>query len=159
MMKLLAALAAFLLVASLAAGGGYKSPPYRGGYSGSPWGYNKFIGSLNPPPTAPSSLEVFAGDGFNDLFWEGNEESDFHHFNIYRGVVSGTRALFDEMAEDEQSGYTDNTAANDSTYFYSVTSVDDAAKESVHSNEASGTPSAPEFVFNSFVVTGTSEAE
>jgi len=111
------------------------------------------------PPAAPTELAAFPGDSSVDLFWEGGTETDFNHFVVYRGTVSGSLSLLHTMSEGEQADYTDNTAVNGTEYFYAVTAVDDSSNESDQSSEASATPVAAALSFTSFSVNSASEAE
>ena len=61
----------------------------------------------------PSSLDVLAGDGFVQLFWEKPVITDFSHFLIYRDGI--------KIGQTGDTGFRDGNVVNGKTYTYSVT--------------------------------------
>lgn len=95
-------------------------------------------------PTAPQTLQATGGDSQVSLTWSApasNGGSAVLSYQIYRGLSAGTETLFASPAGVGTS-YVDNTAANNTTYFYKVSAIN-AVGESALSNEASATPTAP----------------
>jgi fibronectin type 3 domain-containing protein len=91
------------------------------------------------PPAAPTGLLATTGDGFVSLDWDNNAEGDLHSYRVYRSTTSGSygSALISGLSS---SVYTDPSAANGVTYFYTVTAVDTSANESPQSAEVFATP-------------------
>ncbi|MFA5240260.1 MAG: cellulase family glycosylhydrolase, partial [Phycisphaerae bacterium] len=93
------------------------------------------------PPDAPTGLAATAGDASISLNWNDNGEGDLDGYNIYRSLTSGgTRTKLNGSTLLENSDYTDNTAANGTTYYYIVTAVDTSENESEDSGEVYATP-------------------
>ncbi len=88
-------------------------------------------------PLAPTNLSATAGDNAVTLDWTGN--TDATSYNIYRGTSAGGESGTPLATGITLTTYTDSTASNGTTYFYTVTAVDSAGA-SPQSNEASSTP-------------------
>ncbi len=91
-------------------------------------------------PSAPTGLVATAGVGSVSLDWANNVEGDLDGYNVYRSTTSGSGYTKLNGSVVATSDYTDNTASNDTTYYYVVTAVDTNANESADSAEASATP-------------------
>ncbi|WP_433828227.1 pectinesterase family protein [Actinoplanes sp. CA-015351] len=98
-------------------------------------------GQAAPPPPAdvtapavPAGLTASAGDTSVALTWTASTESDLAGYQIYRNGVALTTAAI------TGAGYTDRTAANGTTYSYSISAVDTSGNESVRSSTVEATP-------------------
>ncbi len=93
-------------------------------------------------PSAPTGLAATPGDGSVGLDWNDNGEGDLDGYNVYRSTTSGSGYSKINGSLVASSAYTDNSAANDTTYYYVVTAVDDTpnANESANSSQVSATP-------------------
>jgi hypothetical protein len=92
------------------------------------------------PPLPPTGLDATAGYETVSLQWNDNTEGDLAGYNIYRSTTSGTGYTKLNSTLVLTSDYTDNAAANYTSYFYVVTAVDIDANESGNSNQDSATP-------------------
>ena len=91
-------------------------------------------------PRAPTGPTATAGDAKVSLAW--NASLAAVTYTVKRGTVAGGRYTAVTGATVlTATGFTDRTAANDTTYFYVVTAVNSAGA-SPNSNEASATPKA-----------------
>ena len=101
-----------------------------------------------PAPTAPSapqSLGASAGTNQVALSWSApssNGGSSLTTYTVYRSTTSGVLGSALSPGPGLSTSYTDTTAANGSTYYYLV-KASNAVGESLSSNEAPATPSAP----------------
>ena len=93
------------------------------------------------PPAAPTGLTATAGNHTVALDWNNNVESDMNGYNVYRGTISGGPYTKINGTIVSTSNYTDNTAANGTTYYYVVRAVDIYSNESANSSQVSATPS------------------
>jgi fibronectin type 3 domain-containing protein len=94
-------------------------------------------------PGAPSLNNATAGNGSVALAWSApssNGGSAITGYKIYRGTSSGTETLLTTLGN--VTSWTDNGAANGTTYYYKVTAVNSVG-ESAASNEMSATPTQP----------------
>ncbi len=94
-------------------------------------------------PSSPQNLQTTSGNAQVSLSWSApssNGGSPITNYNVYRGTSSGSETLL--TAAGNVTSYTDNTVTNGQQYFYKVTAVNSVG-ESVSSNEASATPTAP----------------
>jgi hypothetical protein len=83
------------------------------------------------PPAAPTGLYAIPGNGYIDLFWDANTETDLAGYRVYRKapgqedfvLISGeTRLVIGER-------YRDDAVTNGLQYSYKITARDDAANE------------------------------
>ena len=86
-------------------------------------------------PSAPFGLRAVPGDGKVTLTWP--TETGATSYNVYRGTAPGAEGLY--HAGVGTPSFVDDAAANGTTYFYTVTALNDAG-ESAASNEATATP-------------------
>ncbi len=94
-------------------------------------------------PTAPQNLAATAGNGQVTLAWShpvSNGGAQVTTYTIYKGA-QGQEVVVASLPATS-TGYTDTSVANGQTYYYYVTAAN-IAGESVPSNEASATPTAP----------------
>ena len=98
-------------------------------------------GEAAPPPPAdttapgaPTGLAATAGDTSVTLAWAASTESDLAGYLVQRDGVALTTSPV------TGTGYTDRTAANGTTYTYSITAVDTSGNESTVSQAVRATP-------------------
>jgi len=84
-------------------------------------------------PKRPTGLKLVQGTGSVALNWTANTESDLTGYKIYRGTNPGSGTLLAEGVKTNT--YTDLTAVDGTTYYYTV-SATDAEDESYRSDEA-----------------------
>jgi PKD repeat protein len=63
-----------------------------------------------------------------------------HHYNVYRGTLASGPYMFLGQTDSRYSTYLDQTAVNDTTYYYVVRPADALDREMSQSNETSATP-------------------
>ncbi len=90
-------------------------------------------------PAAPLNLTPSVGDGYIDLDWDDNAESDLNSYSVYRSTTAGSGFTLLQSGVGV-SAYQDNAAVNGTTYYYVVKALDNTANASDDSNEVSGTP-------------------
>ena len=105
--------------------------------------------ALNPgtEATPPAHLFANAGDQIVELDWANNTETQFTGtYKVYRSEQSGGPYSF--ISETTTSNYTDNNVENGTSYFYTVTALDDSNAETAYSNEVTVLPKAvTEYVY------------
>jgi hypothetical protein len=80
------------------------------------------------PPEVPAAVTAVAGINAIELAWQGNTESDFRGYNVYRSVNGGA---FEKIAElIEAPVFSDTKVEAGKMYRYSVTAVDLTGNES-----------------------------
>lgn len=80
------------------------------------------------PPAAPRNLTTEAGNGFVELFWNGNREADLAGYNIF--VSSSYNGRYELIGSTSVAGFVDHGAQNGETYYYAVTAFDYDGNES-----------------------------
>ncbi|MEM0968244.1 MAG: hypothetical protein AAGJ31_02745, partial [Verrucomicrobiota bacterium] len=105
-------------------------------------------------PETPTGVVATPGDGSVSLAWEQNTEIDFAGYSVYRSVTPSSygAALATGLAN---SSFTDTTAQNGVTYFYTVTASDSIGNESSGSVEiwAQPTPPSPDMRVTEYYLT------
>ena len=92
-------------------------------------------------PAAPGSFSGESMDSAIDLTWGAVDADDLDGYNVYRGTESGVGTSGDPLEGGlSETGYTDESAENGTTYYYVVTAVDTADNESDPSSEVERTP-------------------
>ena len=91
-------------------------------------------------PAIPADLNATAFEADVDLTWLANAESDLAGYNIYRSTVQGMGYFKINTQLLTQNSYQDTDFPRITTYYYVVTSVDNAGNESSYSDEASAIP-------------------
>ncbi len=94
-------------------------------------------------PDAPTNLIAISGNKKVDLSWDSVEGAA--SYNVKRALTAG--GPYTTIATTSAITYTDTNVANGTTYYYVVTAIVNGV-ESVPSNEASATPTAPEVIGN-----------
>jgi len=94
----------------------------------------------NPPPAAPTGLTATPVSSSQiNLTWNPNTEDDLDHYNVYRSGTSGGPYTQIGSAPKTDPLYSDAGLAAGTTYYYVVTAVDTAGKESDNSNQTLAT--------------------
>ncbi len=95
---------------------------------------------IDQPPQPPQSVYTITGDDTVFIYWTAPYEGDIAYYGIYRSSQELTG--YDLIAEVEADpnpnldlvyydpGYVDADVSNGLTYYYAVTSVDEAGQES-----------------------------
>jgi len=91
------------------------------------------------PFAPPSNLVATPSNAKVTLSW--NADAGATSYNVYRGTASGSEGA-SPLANPTSAAYTDNTAVNGTTYYYTVAAVSKYSL-SGNSNEAGATPLAP----------------
>ncbi|MBI1290724.1 hypothetical protein GC173_05715 [bacterium] len=93
-------------------------------------------------PAVPSGLVATAGDAVVNLDWSDNSEADLAGYNVYRSTTSGSGYTKINGSLLTSSAYSDTTAANFTTYYYVVRSVDNTpnVNTSANSSQVSAQP-------------------
>lgn len=94
-------------------------------------------------PAAPQGVYSVTGDGAVYVYWNGPYEDDIASYTIYRSSSPTTGYILIGVVDASLNPnldlityeYIDNSAVNGVTYFYAVSSVDDADQESELSAE------------------------
>ena len=94
------------------------------------------------PPSIPQGLNAQALDGAVKLTWTANTETDLAGYNIYRATVSGGPYIKVNPSLVTSHQSLDTNLANNTTYYYVITSIDIAGNESVYSTQAGAKPIA-----------------
>ena len=95
-------------------------------------------------PSAPRSLVATSGNDSASLSWSApasNGGSPVTGYDVYRGTSPGTESATPLATNVSASSYTDASALNGTTYYYTVAAIN-AVGISPQSNEASATPQA-----------------
>jgi hypothetical protein len=96
------------------------------------------------PPAVPAGVQaVFSGPGqqpFIDLIWAPSIDADLDGYNIYRHEAGGATVKLNPEPV-KTPAFRDLQVVSRSTYFYSVSAIDQRGNESARSEEA--TESAP----------------
>ncbi|WP_269525315.1 fibronectin type III domain-containing protein, partial [Coraliomargarita parva] len=99
------------------------------------------------PPAAPTGLSLTVGEGYIDLDWDDNSESDFDSYILFRSTISGSG--YTAIATGHgASSYMDYGVSNGTTYYYVVQAIDIANNYSALSTELGATPVAAPSVSN-----------
>jgi fibronectin type 3 domain-containing protein len=106
-----------------------------------------FVESIRQSAAGPSGLVAVPNDSKVTLTW--NALSGAASYNVKRSTTSGgsppgTYTTISTAGSVTTPSYTDSTAVNGTTYYYTVSAVNGSTVESANSaNEASATPSVP----------------
>jgi hypothetical protein len=83
-------------------------------------------------PSIPQGVYSITGDNEVIIFWLHVQDDDLSHYNVY---WSPDDDLYEYMGSTEDTFYVDTDVDNGTTYYYAVTSVDQAGNESALSHE------------------------
>jgi hypothetical protein len=95
--------------------------------------------STDPECACVDDLKARPKPGKIQLTWT---HAGAHHYNVYRGTVSGGPYLKIGSTTSTYSTYLDSTVVNGTTYYYVVREADLLDHEACQSNQASAKPSA-----------------
>ena len=96
---------------------------------------------LTAVTTPPEGLTANAASGTVSLDWQDIDYAAAAFYHVYRSENSG--GPYSRIAQVTNSAFTDTTAANSFTWYYVVTSVNDALMESDESMEVAASPNYP----------------
>ena len=120
-----------------------------GGVSGLTVNGPLWVAGFPPPdaiaPAAPSGLAAAPGTNLVGLLWNANVEPDLAGYRVFRGTSLPIDTTGNGLSAAllTNTGYTDATVLNGTTYFYVVIAVDSVGNRSATSAPAvSATPSA-----------------
>ena len=100
-------------------------------------GFPAQVTGLTVTPHAGSNTQL-------DLTWTTSGLSDFNFYNVYQGTVSGFIAdSSSEIAQPVTNSYNNTGLDTGTTYYYRVSTTNDALLEGPVSSEVSGTTTAP----------------
>jgi len=97
----------------------------------------------NTAPATPTNLHlVEASPSFIHLAWDFVPDADLHHYEVYRGDVSGGPyiKMADVLAPTTE--FSDWNVTGDTTYYYVVLAADTSFNKSGYSNEVEATAQA-----------------
>ena len=103
------------------------------------------VGDTTPPPV-PGNLIATPGNAQVALTWDPSVAPDLAGYRVYRATTPSVPTGGSPISGASLLGsaaFTDTTALNDTTYYYSVTAVDGSGNASLGSTPASATPTAP----------------
>ncbi len=90
-------------------------------------------------PAAPTGLSQTSGSGTSVLLdWVNNSEADVLEYEVYRSTSSGVASIDANQKNTSQlltSAFTDSTTVAWTSYYYTVTAVDDSGNESAVATE------------------------
>jgi fibronectin type 3 domain-containing protein len=99
-----------------------------------------FVIAVDPPVTAPQSLQAVAAHGEVRLSWQQNPEANLLRYRIYGSTTPDPTAQIDSVDGVANTAKTIRNLANGTTYFFRVSAVDNAGRASALSNQVSATP-------------------
>ena len=107
---------------------------------------DEVIAVYDPPPQPPQGVFSITGNDSVFVYWTAPYEGDISYFAVYRSYeeFTGYReiALVDAVPNSVldliyyEPGYIDDSVTNGTTYFYAITSIDEAGQESELSAES-----------------------
>jgi len=81
-------------------------------------------------PTAPPIVQLQAGDGEVRLYWQASTEADLQGYFVYRSDRENLGFSRIATLDANTTSYVDTTVTNGSTYYYQVSAVNKAQRES-----------------------------
>ena len=104
---------------------------------------NNNVMVIDEIPAAPQGVYSVTGDGQVFIYWNGPYENDIAYYTVYRSLSANTgytligsvNAVANSNLDLISYEYVDNSVVNGVTYYYAVSSVDDADQESELSAE------------------------
>ncbi|MGO8672686.1 MAG: PKD domain-containing protein [Capsulimonadaceae bacterium] len=91
------------------------------------------------PPSTPTGLSAAPGNGSVSLTWYAAVGAS--SYSIFRGSASGAEGSVPVAAGLSGPGYVDTSAANGSTYYYTVTAVNPGGSSSTSTETSTSLPS------------------
>ena len=80
------------------------------------------------PPPAPTGLRTLTGDGFIELFWDDNFDSDLSGYHVY--VSSSYEGRYELIGTTREPYFMDVDVRNGNMYYYAVSAFDYAGNHS-----------------------------
>ena len=105
------------------------------------------------PPVPPKGLTGKAGDRMVVINWNANTEPDIAGYNVYRSLSAGGGYVKVNNSLIASLSYTDNTATNGITYYYTVSAVDKDGGESPYARKVKATPNPPDTIPPAIAIT------
>lgn len=107
---------------------------------------DEVVAVYDPPPQPPQGVFSITGNDSVFIYWTAPYEGDISYFAVYRSYEEFTDyheiALVEAVPNSYldliyyEPGYIDDNVTNCSTYFYAITSIDEAGQESELSAES-----------------------
>ncbi|MCK4460323.1 MAG: hypothetical protein KAW46_00880, partial [candidate division Zixibacteria bacterium] len=107
---------------------------------------DEVIAVYDPAPQPPQGVFSITGNDSVFVYWTAPYEGDISYFAVYRSYeeFTGYReiALVEAVPNSDldliyyEPGYIDDSVTNGTTYFYAITSIDEAGQESELSAES-----------------------
>ncbi|MHA7287364.1 malectin domain-containing carbohydrate-binding protein [Arthrobacter sp. MDT3-44] len=97
-------------------------------------------------PAVVTGLKAVGGDTSVALSWTASSATDLTGYTIYRSLqpdVAATGSALSGAGTVQGVTYTDSTAVNGTTYFYTITATDSSGNESAMSAEVWAVPNVP----------------
>ncbi|MFA6440044.1 MAG: LamG-like jellyroll fold domain-containing protein, partial [Bacteriovoracaceae bacterium] len=92
------------------------------------------------PPASPTTLAATPFDGYVDLTWDVNGETDFAKYYIYSDTSPNPTTIVDSIFNPNTSFVTRTVLTNYTEYYFRVTAVDTNGNMSGFSNEVNAMP-------------------
>ena len=90
-------------------------------------------------PATPTGLAATPGNTQEVLTWTANSESDLASYKVYGGTSASNNTLLSTITAGTET-YTHNSLTNGTTYYYSITAVDNSGNESSKTSYVSSAP-------------------
>jgi fibronectin type 3 domain-containing protein len=100
--------------------------------------------SLHTPPLPPTALKGVAGDATVTLFWAENSEDGVEGYNVYRSFSAGGGYEKINGALVTIPSYADYTVTNGTSYYYTVSALDEDGEESSYAVKVRAMPQPPD---------------
>jgi Domain of unknown function (DUF1929)/Fibronectin type III domain len=116
------------------------------------------------PPSQVTGLTVTPVSSTQlNLAWTANTETDFDHYNVYRGTTAGfavNTATATPVGQPTTNSFSNTGLAASTTYYYKVAAVDRSGNIGALSTEASGTTNTTTTtIFYNVAIPGNSSVE
>lgn len=100
-------------------------------------GYSEEVFLHVGAPSTPTGVQAVGGDGFIELTWDENPDTDIDFYNIYRVEIEGNlRSIYTTREET----YRDIDVTNAIEYTYTISAVDNHGIEGKYSDAVDATP-------------------
>ncbi len=107
---------------------------------------DEVVAVYDPPPQPPQGVFSITGNDSVFIYWTAPYEGDITHFEVFRSFYEFTDyeliAVVEAWPNPDldliyyEPGYIDDSVTNGTTYFYAVTSIDEAGQQSELSAES-----------------------
>ena len=96
-------------------------------------------------PAVPAGLAATSGDTENLLNWTANSEGDLKSYKVFGGTSANPTTLLSSITAGTIT-YTHTGLTNGTTYYYRITSIDNAGNESAYSSDVTAVPRASQTI-------------